>query len=188
MPVKIDHAVLKEAYLRAIPFADRQLSKFKHSRMATMVSGMDMVNTAIQKTLDQTRPWNQEITPDLFVHLAGVIRSEISNIFSSVDFKTTDQHTSLDDLLEIYPDSNIPTPDAELERQQKLVETGKLVKSIILYVSKRHNNLTQMLDLMLVDGISKPQELANRLGVSVQEVNTMKLQLSRVVKKFKSSA
>lgn len=188
MPVKIDNAVLKEAYLRAIPFADRQLSKFKHSRMAAMVSGMDMVNIAVRKTLDQTRPWDQETTPDLFVHLAGAIKSEISNLFSSADFKTTDQHTSLDDLLDTYSDSNIPTPDAELERKQQLVETGKLVKAIILYVSKRHNNLTQMLDLMLVEGISKPQELANRLGVSVQEVNTMKLQLSRVVKKFKSSA
>lgn len=71
-----DAAFTNEMYRQLVTFARRSCGK--HGRAASLISGEDLVHTAIEKTLDGTRRWNAGHV-DLADHLRSAINSELSN-------------------------------------------------------------------------------------------------------------
>jgi len=50
-----------------------------------------LAQSAITKTIEEKRPWNPQ-NCGLFPHLAGIVRSEISNHFSSSNIKNRGEY------------------------------------------------------------------------------------------------
>ena len=164
-------AQFNEACLKALKYADKKVSKFNNSGFVTHIDAEDLAQTAILKTWSGKRPWDQQKTPDLFVHLAGCIKSEISNIYQSSDNKMTDRRSSADDALRRFVSRDNP---------EELAELANKIEFLIDYVAEEKEHLVNIVKMIEKEGIDKPKELSQALGLSVKEVNTHKVALRRL--------
>lgn len=173
---KIDDEILLPAYTRALLYAHRSLSRFNNSRMS-QITAEDLVNTAVSMVLSGQRPWNKESVPDLFVHLAGVVRSLIHNTYSSLEYRTISDPEDSQDVYEHISSNEVSTEDYLALIEQK--------KFILNYLSRYgEGNLSKVAEYMLVTGELKPSFIAEALGMTTESVYAYKAEIKRLV--FKS--
>lgn len=174
-PPNIDQQDLKLAYKKALLFAIKKLNKFQNSGIACKIEPLDLVNEACEKTWSGQREWNQESTPDLFVHLAGCMNSILSNIYTSSDFKLIERSES--------GETSLMNKASNCNLENSL-EFDSKVSFIIDYVAAAKKDIQTITELMLRDGITEPKEIASALGISTSEVNTQKVALKRVMQRI----
>lgn len=163
-----------EAYPRALLFAHRKLAKYANTGLPARASPQDITHEAVIKVLTGVRPWNQEKTPDLFVHLAGCINSILNNHYTSADFSLTDGSDPEPRLL------NTIACEYSLEDS---MEFESKVAFVIDYLASIRDDLKQTAELMLKDGVTEPKEIALILGMTVKDVNTKKLAIKRIMQR-----
>lgn len=127
------------------------------------------------KVVDGIRPWCRESVPDLFIHLAGCIRGEISTLYRSADYRLVDRSMSAEEMNLQADEQKTPEQVAELK---------KTVKAILLYIDENRKDLTELTNFMYEEEIYKPKEIAEKLNISVKQVYTGKVALRRKGNKF----
>lgn len=173
-PPVIEPKVLKKAYKQALVFAAVRLRKYGNSYMNAKLEPMDVANEAVAKVLNGDRPWDPQKTPDLFFHLAGCIKGIISNQYTSSDSKLVERSVEGLDLI----DKQACHCD-----NQDLIELDSAVNFVIEYIAEARENLLQVTELMLREGVTEPKDLAVKLNITVKEVNTQKFALKRIMKR-----
>lgn len=174
-PPKIDSTILLPAYKKALLFAERKLLRFHNSGLGARLSAEDATHEAITKVLNGDRPWKPDVTPDLFVHLAGCINSIISNAYYSSDYKNTDPNDPENKLL-----NTEVCPEQSFERK---VEFESKVSFVIDFLVDQREELKEIADLMLREGITEPRLIAEQLGLPVEKVNAYKVTIRRMMER-----
>ena len=169
----IEKELLESAYKKALLYSERKLSRFHASGLLSKVSPEDVANDAVLKTLSGKRPWNSERTPDLFHHLAGCIRSEISNIYSSADFQVVERGVSGTEAITAATSNELSPADA-LEFESK-------VAFLLDYLVSLRKDIEPIATLMIKHGVTEPKDIASHLGMSLSEVNSKKLAIKRMM-------
>lgn len=170
-PPEIDSKTLLQAYSRALLYAERRMLRFKNSALGARLSAQDATHESVMKVLSGERPWNPEAVPDLFVHLAGCINSVISNAYLSQDYKSA--HPG--DPEDVFHYTAFSGKAVEDE-----VDFESSVTFVIDFIVEKREDLKEVAELMFKEGVTKPQKIADRLGMPVQQVNTMKLSIRRI--------
>ena len=160
------------------------------------VKAVDFVHNAIEKTLraaqgqENGRNWDYTNQPDLFAHLRSVIDSDIShlvkgwenrNFRSQAALRKTDDGDEVD-IMEITP-SEAPTPSQvstgiEQEREREAVLFG------FCDFLADDPQLQKSMELIF-DGITKPAEQAERLGLTQKQMYVVTRRMRRRIDEFK---
>lgn len=170
----ISNEILVPAYNKTILYAERKMAAFKNSGMTSKTSPQDLAHEAVMLTLDGTRTWNKNKTPDLFVHLAGSVRSLISNMYTGSDFEINDRKLDGHEIITATSASE-NTPEEVLDFESK-------VSFIIAYIVATNQELKTVAEIIYRDGIHKPQDIAGHLGINVSEVNSKKSALKKLMR------
>ena len=95
----------------------------------------DFVQQAILQVLNGDRPWNPEKCPELFMHLAGCIKSIISNESQRkehvVIIASEDDTTPLDSIT-----STVSNPEEEYEKLEAASTARKRITDLHQYIEK----------------------------------------------------
>ena len=161
----------------------------------------DIVNEVIRKILDGTRAWDPNKMDNLFIHLKNNIRSEISHLYDDMEYKTTkrfpidtesEEGRPVEELLKrahpleehsVYAVTEQPLdPEQSLEEKER-INSNKLMERQILEKVKDNPELKDSVSVIMM-GITKPQEIAEELGVSVTEIYNRSKRLRRIFKDY----
>ena len=169
----IEKELLEAAYKKALVYSERKLSKFHESGLLSKITSEDVTNEAVSKTLSGKRPWNRESNPDLFVHLAGCISSEISNSYNSADFQVVERGVLGNEAIMAAIDNELSPADA--------MEFESKVTFILDYLVSLRKDIEPVATLILKSGVTGPKDIASHLGMSLSEVNSKKLAIRRMM-------
>lgn len=172
-PPSIDSETFLNAYSRAMLYAERKMLKYTNSALGARLSAEDATHEAVIKVLNGKRPWSPEVVPDLFVHLAGCINSEISNAYSSKGYQTTD----LSDPEDVFKYAACLSNSVESE-----VDFESTVAFVINFIVDKREDVKEIAELMLKEGVTEPRLIADQLGLPVPKVNAMKVTIRRILK------
>ena len=186
---ELNDDVIKRLYL----YSRMKVSRYnKNTILYFTMTGEDIAHEAIKKTLSGKRPWNEKKCPELLHHLMGCAKSIISNHANSKETNTIKRETDflslkknekqpILDLSQINSNGlNYEKPSDQENQQSALSE----FKKIINYLSNNRKDLIRFAEEILINGRSKPKELASYFGITVKEVNVKKTALKRILKKL----
>jgi len=154
----------------------------------------DVVSHAIEKVLSGERKWNPQEQPDLFRYLTGIIDSDLSHLSEGLENKVlvgeadiNEKSTGMGDgkrsLFDMIP-SSIPDP----EFQHITKEENALAEAFFFgfYDFLSGKPLLQGMIECIDDGIEKKADMAQKLGVQVQEIYNASKQLKRKLEEFRN--
>lgn len=171
----IDSAILVSAYNKALLYAERKLVGFHASGLLSKITPEDITNEAVVKTLNGKRPWKPSQCPDLFVHLAGCIRSDISNTYTSGDFLLVERSEA--------GHTFVSSAFSEESSMENTLELKSKIAFLMDYLVAYKTDLQQVADIVLRQGITEPSTIATTLDISVSEANSKKLAIKRLFKR-----
>jgi hypothetical protein len=142
----------------------------------------DIVATAVASLFGATDrgAWDPEAQPDPFEYLKSVVNSELWNLAVSTD------NRSLDRLPDDHDVTADDTPLFDLLRAEEAADLKKhrdQFYSLLIDAISSDEDLLKLHDLIVNDGIDKPQQLAPQLKMSVAEVNNLKKRFMSACKK-----
>lgn len=184
----LTNEIIEQLYI----FSKRKVSKYKIQPICFTLTGEDVAHEAIQKTLSGIRPWNQKKCPHLLIHLMGCAKSIISNHTTSKETRTIKRESDLDygkkneipftlDALQMNIDH---LNEQALSSHGNREDTLYALKKTMNYISENHENLIDFAYEVLIQGRTKPKELALYFGITVREVNVKKTALKRILIKL----
>lgn len=208
----LDQAKWEDILLRLLKYTLNKLRRrffFKTSPLGgTDVAqiAQDQVMEAIGKVWTEERSWDNE-TKNLFSLLIDIIDSQISHLFDNDEYLTTgrfpvassdgsNKEVEVEELLkranphdeharDITSSAPLNPEEALLEKEQR--EQDKAAEKILL---ERVNGNKELEDVVwcIMAGITKPQEIAQQLGIKVQDVNNLQKKLRRAYKDLQEQA
>jgi hypothetical protein len=134
----------------------------------------DIVHDAVVKTMSGQRIWNRDRT--LFEHLAGVISGDVSHLVNSAENKRTLQ---ADDEKILHIADHMEDPETiAIRRCQE--------QRFFAYLEARKPAplLRQLAELILYDPGGHTSELAEKLNLSITELDNLKRTLRRATENF----
>ena|SRR5215213_6748397 len=178
----------------------KRLLIFTHKRYGWRkeLSGWDLqdiVQQAIIETIEGKRRWppkNSETgEPDpnvnLFLFLCNVIKTDVSHLLEKERRKSRTEVHELDlDLERLLEESD--APDKDLHKRRAAFLSNENSESVALYhelSEKIHKavandeELTNVVDLLIYMPDSKPREIAEHLGLSIQQIYPILKRLRR---------
>lgn len=174
----LENEVVIDAYLRGITYAERKLANFSNSGLGAVITAKDVAHTALIKVLSGERPWDREKVPDFSVHLFGSIRGEIANAYRSAGYQRVYRGAVFDEAVATEQDPSYSDQWSELERE----ELKKVVQFILSYIKEKRQDLLAVVQFMYEEEADRPKEIAAGLNMEVEEVNTAKFALKRILK------
>lgn len=161
-------------------YAAKKTFNFKERSYSNRLNADDLVHQAILQVLEGERPWDREQTPNLFAHLAGCIKSNISNESILVEHRLT---TSIDDhpivVLDSQADTSSQKPD-ELIEEEDYHWFKEEQKSIVISVAEKDSpEMLAMVFAIFKEDIHSAEDLAKHLNLSVPYINNQKARLKR---------
>lgn len=153
----------------------------------------DLVTTAVEKLFDGRRAWDPETQPDLFVHLQGIVDSDMGHLARSLGNKLTlramGRPVGSEDAVEDFPDpmdefaSSTPSPEAvTLLREQEQLSEDFLLE---LDGSLQGEPELQRIVEAIVDGAEKSAEIAEEAGITPKAVYNARKRLQRKLDEFR---
>jgi len=152
------------------------------------ISIRDVVQDVITKTLSHERQWDPD-RGELWPWLKAQIRSELSHLYKSASARH--ERVIYDEsILEEEPESQdseqreaieragVPSAEDEALRRERAALASKMVGAVLTLVED-DPELLEMIEVMMDDCPYKPQSLAERLGVSVKNINNRQKRLRR---------
>ena len=142
----------------------------------SLLSGEEILHSAIEQVLSLERPWDQSKCPLLYAHLAGCMRSIAFNAsvrIREISYMETDDYT----------DVNL-SGAMTYEHAENILILQEHIDGFIGFVSQQTPALTQLAIAIVKKEISKNQELAKYLGKDVTVINNDKKRLKRLYAKY----
>lgn len=144
----------------------------------------DLAQQAVMAVLnpcpEQGRSWNPETHPDLEQYLVGTIDSLVSNLVSRADNRKERRPATTPDGEEIV----IEISNDGCEPVKLLIDT-EAARTFLEEATKAlgdDEEAVEVLELLHAD-MSKPQEIADYLGIPVADVNNIKKRILRKLQK-----
>jgi|GEM_PF-6921891 len=140
----------------------------------------DFIQSAIASIFDpdSTRKWDSQKHPDINKYLMDVISSMMSNLFNSIEARTTSSFPQ-------SPTESNPSyydfPDSPLD-----LDTGMDLESLIRQVQKdlEEDEEASFVFMERLDGLPN-REIAQSLGYEVRIVENAQKRINRVIEKYK---
>lgn len=186
----------KEALIRRLLLYTAGIVKVRYpswrDRLPSGSESQDIVSTAMEKTLNGTRHWNQVKNPDMFDHLASVIDSELSNLWHLKETQTTarvnpdikrdlDEHDGLayiNDLTTVDDPANQDVERFVSEKQQREV-VFKWIDT-----AGDDSSILKMAQLILDDGLFNNEEIAHALNFTASQVKAKRTKLRWLLERY----
>jgi DNA-directed RNA polymerase specialized sigma24 family protein len=175
----------EETTARLLRHADNKIRRllWRGSRDGHPPGGIqpgDIVQTVYEKVLSGTRNWNPDKHPDLFEYLRDQVDSEISNLVCSAENRRFRPEAALPvGKLERGDVPEVPVLADENERQSEEFLLG------FLDVLKHEPDLQKVVEA-IVDGVGKPGDIAQHLGVRVEEIYSRRKKLIRRLEDYRA--
>lgn len=184
---KIGRELDDELIFRLIAYARFKASKIHWQGMIgnPMPKGLtpkDVVSDAIKKTYSGERQWNPEKEPSLFKFLCSVIDSSINHIANWKENTNTQSESLISNShMEKSPLLSIPHNDPSPE---SVLINSEEDKKIDNFLWGFHSFLDESSELQtylecVIDGLEKPREIAEAMGIKTKEVNNLKKRMKR---------
>jgi len=146
----------------------------------------DIVMSAVEDVIEQKRRLPGDVP--IVAFLKNVIRSKVSHLANSLENRRT---TRLDPLPqedheagEIHePKGNDPLPDCDAISKETEIQNARLLDLLIEFLSD-DPELQKVIECNL-DGIFKREQIASRLGKSVNEITNIRKRLDRRLAAFR---
>ncbi len=181
-------------------FASKRIERlsWKHARIPKGLTADGIALQAIEKVFDEERRWDPQKDPDLMKYLKSTVNSLISKLYKSKEYQITERFEEGEDGEDLIPlpaDSDSPHSVAILgqpianpeqillkkeEEQQAKEMTDKFLESL-----EDDEELGEIV-LCLLEDITKPADIAQELGVEVEEIYTRRKRLIRRYGEFKN--
>lgn len=155
----------------------------------------DVVFHAIEKVLSGERSWNPQEQPDLFRYLTGIIDSDLSHLSEGLENKVLLGEADIDGSSAVKGDGkyawidSVPssTPDPEMQHINKEEDAHGDAFFFGFYDFLAGKPLLQGMIECIDDGIEKKADMAQKLGVPVQEIYNASKQLKRKLEEFRNT-
>lgn len=152
----------------------------------------DLVADAVGKLLDGRRAWDPEAQPDLFLHLRGIVDSDVGHLAVSLGNRLTlraagrrddDEADDAPDPIESHA-STTPDPEAKalLDEQARLSDEFLIELDLFLQDEPDLQTIVEA----IVDDAEKPAEIAATLKIDVKSVYAARKRLQRRVEVFRA--
>lgn len=153
----------------------------------------DLVAQAVERVLDGRRKWDPGKDPDLLEYLKSVIDSLASNLVKG----WANRHMRTDAALtpprerergrgvfdDFHGERN--DPEEELLQKERIQQADDFLWPLLEDLDD--DLLLQQMVECIVDGVTKPAEIAEKVGVKKKEVNNAKKRLKKRIEKFKAA-
>lgn len=139
----------------------------------------DLVHDAIRKTLDGQRTWDPDART-LFIHLAGVIRSDISHLSASRDNTTT----LLVDVSGQPSSGNVVSFTSAAKDVDKVLHEERETARVLAYLKTLDSELYALAELIFVKEIRDSIELSTLMRLDIRSLNNLKKRLRRALSVF----
>ena len=180
----IEKADWHEITIKLASYANnRARSVFKiRDSMAVLPMGFSVesvVQEVIRKFLDGTRKWNPDKV-DLLGFLMGAIKSEISHLIGAMDNQMTDRGCVPEDM-EGFPDGGLNPEQILIEK-----ERHNIIESVNqrLIEEAEADSEYGMIALCIMQGITKPADIAREAGLDLKKVYSLKKRWQRGFEKI----
>lgn len=143
------------------------------------ISVMDVVNTAIERSCDGRRKWNETNPPELVAFLCGVIRSLVSD-----ERKMFKRERTLADVeaIDAAVDSAALPGSADDDEAEN---DGRSAICFAVESCTKGDEMLELFHLAVLDGKTKREDIAAALGWSVDQVSAARTKLQRrLIKRF----
>jgi DNA-directed RNA polymerase specialized sigma24 family protein len=136
----------------------------------------DFIQAAVRKALDGTRKWHPE-EQDLLSFMKGIISSEVSSRATAIENANDRRATTLPAEADVHTVDVSSRQDESLSSAPSVVEYAQWRN---LLLAKLEDPLERAIVTLVIDeDLDQPQEIADRLQVSVDEVYNAKKRLRR---------
>ena len=195
---QLDDALIERLTLHALHKLER---RYWQGVLGGEVPGgdqaMDFVETAIQKTLRAAsgakagRNWDYEAQPDLFEHLKSVIDSDINhaaeswenrNFRSEAALTITTEDGQKVGMMGLIP-TRMPNPGEACSAAEQERAREKVLFAFIDFIAD-DIELQKVMEL-LFDGVIKPKNQAERIGISPKQMYVLTQRMSRRTAEFR---
>ena len=134
----------------------------------------DIAQEAVIKVWEGKRRWDPQKYPDIYEFLKTVVNSEISHLFESKNPKYLEDIRENGEIRDLMPNPEEAFLLQE-EYEKAIVFKEELEKSL----EKDKDEQALLVLICLEDEITKPQEIAQKTGLSINEVYKAKKRIRR---------
>ena len=139
------------------------------------IEAHDVVHTVIEKVLSGIRRWDPNSQPDLFGYLRAAVDSEISNLVRSYENRRLQSEGTVP--ASTFEQIDESTPESALLAKEREAQSDVFITGFLDSLNGEPN--LQKLVMAFVDGMTKRSEIAEHLGVSVEEIDSQRKKLRR---------
>lgn len=157
---------------------------------------MDLINQTIEKVLVGQRQWDPDASPDLFVYLKSIVDSDLNHLADSAENRRmradtlSSQGNDCDageqeiSIAHMMP-ADTPTPEEVLLLREDEDRCEEFFWGF--YESLADKPVLQKIVECIWDDVEKPVEIAERMGVPVNEIYNSRKQLQRRLNDYRKS-
>jgi hypothetical protein len=181
----MDPDVVEGLSMRLLAFATRRARVLswwlgEAGALAKGNTAQDVVLDALSQLYGGEHRWDPTRYPDPFAYLVLVVKTKLWNLAVSSENRLSERGVEDVALVEITtPETLLLEIEANAERRAR----ASRVASALAAELKNDEELTSLHELMIEQGILKPNELAQRLGKPARYINNLKKQLARAWKR-----
>lgn len=156
----------------------------------------DLVNQAIDKIISGQRQWDPDTNPDLFLFLRGIVDSDLNHLAESEENRYVRSETVSvagsdcdEEEKEISVITSMPTPNSDPEETLLLREEETRCEEFFwnFYGSLDGKHLLQKIVECIWDDVEKPADIAEKLGVPVNDIYNARKQLQRRLDEYRNT-
>lgn len=161
----------------------------------------DIALESLEAIFDGTRKWNPFSNADLLMYLKSVVKSKVSHLYESKEYRVTDRYIeigegkiveelhrkadpSADHAVHLVQDHSNNPEEVLLNEQED--NKDKMVVDSFLEAINGDEELEE-LALIIMDGHSKPREVALQIGKNVKYVYNLMKRFRRKCEEFKTN-
>lgn len=132
------------------------------------VEPADLAAESIIDTIAGRRTWNRATEPDFLQFLRGVVDSKLNHLALSLENRTTrgtlPATTDAGEGIDVIPDET-PTPESQVSAEEERTRLEAVIRSLV----EGDALASQILECLRSD-VTRPSEMATRIGVDVREI------------------
>lgn len=148
-----------------------------------------MVTQSILKIYEGNIAWNSDTKPDIEIFLKSVIKTQINHICTSKEYRKTCRSSEENEVMESMCDPDSPEIHASLalsihDPEMAILEKEKADEYIAFEneILKRVEGDPELetVVLYILDDVTTPREIAEKMGISVERIYNIKKRLRRI--------
>lgn len=150
-----------------------------------------MVTQSILKILEGNITWDPFKKPDIEIFLKSVIKTQINHLYTSKEYRITSRaseetggadeavdHADPVETHAVLSPCNPLDPEMALLKKEREQAESSFMESVLKKVEG--DSELEMMTLCILDGVWKPREISEKLGIGVAQVYNLKKRLRRI--------